>query len=91
MWFQLGIIGLIVFGALVASTLSRSWLFATDRPQFAPSVTGNFTAASMLPLLLLVALIVQSLAESRLLVEYGLFTLALLAVKTKRPQWGPVD
>ncbi|MGV8896765.1 MAG: O-antigen ligase family protein [Rhodoglobus sp.] len=88
-WFQLGIVGLIVFGVLVVSTLSRSWLFAVDRPQFSPSVTGNFTPASMLPLLLLVALIVQSFAESRLLVEYGLFTLALLAVKTQRPQWGP--
>ena len=86
-WFQLGIIGLIVFGALVVSTLSRSWLFAVDRPQLSPTTLGRFTAASLLPLLLLVALIVQSFAESRLLVEFGLFALALVAVKTKRPEW----
>lgn len=88
-WFQLGIIGLIVFGALVVSTLSRSWLFAVDRPQSSPGSPGAHTAVSLLPLLLLVALVVQSFAESRLLVEFGLFTLALLAVKTKRPEWTP--
>ena len=88
-WFQLGIIGLIVFGALIVSTLSRSWLFAVDRPQVSPGTQGDYSSASLLPLLLLVALIVQSFAESRLLVEFGLFTLALLAVKTKRPEWEP--
>ena len=88
-WFQLGIIGLIVFGALVVSTLSRSWLLAVDRAQVSPGSAGVHTAASLLPLLLIVALIVQSFAESRLLVEYGLFTLAVLAVKTKQPEWEP--
>lgn len=73
-WLQLGILGLIVFGALVLVALLRSWRLATVAP-------GN--AASLLPLLLLVALLVQSLAESRLLVEYGLFLLVLIAVKTK--------
>ena len=88
-WFQLGIIGLIIFGALVVSSLARSWLFAVDRPQFSPGKPQNHTAASLLPLLLLVALIVQSFAESRLLVEFGLFALALVAVKTRRPEWEP--
>ena len=88
-WFQLGIIGLIIFGALVLSTVSRAWLFAVDRPQVSPGNPGSFAPASLLPLLLLVALIVQSFAESRLLVEFGLFTLAVIAVKTKRPEWTP--
>jgi exopolysaccharide production protein ExoQ len=83
-WFQLGVVGLVVFGALVVSTLARSWLLAVDRPQVSLGVAQAHTAASLLPLLLLVALIVQSFAESRLLVEYGLFTLAVLAVKSKR-------
>ena len=48
-----------------------------------PRSPGAFTALSLLPLLLLVALLVQSLAESRLLIEYGLFTLVIIAVKTK--------
>ena len=87
-WFQLGIIGLIVFGALIVSTLSRSWLIAVDRPRVSVSDPGSHNTASLLPLLLLIALLVQSVAESRLLVEFGLFTIAVLAVKTKRPEWG---
>ena len=43
----------------------------------------GFTAISLLPLLLLVALLVQSVADSRLLVEYGMFLLVIVPVKTK--------
>ena len=38
----------------------------------------------MLPLLISVALLAQSLAESRILVESGWVFLVILAVKTKR-------
>jgi len=82
-FLQLGIAGLVVFGALVLSTGIRSWQFATERSQLLPGDPGRFTAISLLPLLLLVALLVQSLAESRLLVEYGLLTLVVIAVKSK--------
>ena len=43
-------------------------------------------------MLALVALLVQSVAESRLLVEYGLFLLAVIAVKTRRGRrWSPSE
>src|SRR5690606_16529944 len=74
-WLQLGILGLVVFGALVLVALVRSWMLA---------VSPQRNVAMLLPLLLVVALLVQSLAESRLLVEYGLFLLVVVAVKTKR-------
>lgn len=82
-FLQLGIAGLIAFGALILSTAIRSWLFATQREQKRPTEPGHFTVISLLPLLLLVALLVQSIAESRLLIEYGLFTLVIIAMKTK--------
>ncbi len=82
-WLQLGIIGLVVMGALVLSTLARSWAFAIDRPQTAPGRPGILSSATLLPLLVVVALLVQSVAESRMLVEYGIFLLALMAIKTK--------
>jgi O-antigen ligase len=82
-WLQLGIIGLVVFGAYVLSTLVRSWSVALDRP--APGGPGpRYRAIDILPLLLLVALLVQSLAESRLLIEYGFLLLTVIAVTTKR-------
>ncbi|MGX5680767.1 O-antigen ligase family protein [Schumannella luteola] len=82
-WFQLGVVGLIVFGALVLSTLVRSWFAALDRPQHLPDRPLPFRALSLLPLAIMTALVVQSLAESRLLVEFGMLFLVLIAVKTK--------
>lgn len=82
-WLQLGIVGLIVFGALVITTLVRSWLMATDRVVSFPGSPGTFSAVSLLAPLLLTALLVQSLAESRLLVEGCYMLLVILATSSK--------
>jgi O-antigen ligase len=84
LWLQLGIIGVIVFAAFALSALVRSWILAVDRPQFGAGQAGFYDPTTLLPVLVLVALIAQSFAESRLLIEYGLFLLALFAIKTKR-------
>jgi O-antigen ligase len=84
-WLQLGILGLIVFGALAVSTLWRSWFLAVDRPRLGISDTASYAVSALLPLLLIVALLAQSLAESRILVESGWVLLLVLAIKTKRP------
>lgn len=75
-FLQLGVLGLIVFGALVLSTTTRATLMAIDAPRDRRAIT-------MAPFLLMVALIVQSFAESRLLVEYGWLLLVLIAVTTR--------
>jgi exopolysaccharide production protein ExoQ len=85
LWLQLGAIGVIVFAAFALSALVRSWLMAVDRPQAGPGASGRYDASTLLPALILVALIAQSVAESRLLIEYGLLLLTLFAIKTKRP------
>ena len=82
-WLQLGILGLIVFGALVLSTTARAWLIAVDRPRDFAGKPSAYTASSLLPILLMAALLIQSLAESRILVEYGMLTLVVIAVKTR--------
>lgn len=96
-WLQLGILGLIVFGALVLTALARSWLMATgslvepaertlrraQRRNRPPSLPKRTSWIGMLPLLVLSAQLVQSLAESRILVEGGWILLVLFAVKTK--------
>lgn len=106
-WLQLGILGVVVFAALVLLTGYRAWRMATGTLAMATQAPANLanpatpttltdapgqpqpspaaaSALALLPILLLTALIVQSLAESRLLVEYGWLLLALLAVKTAR-------
>lgn len=82
--FQLGLVGLIIFIALVGAALLKAWQHAVDRPQSAPASPQKYSALTLLPLLILTALIVQSFAESRLITEYGLGLLVVVAVKTKR-------
>ena len=84
LWLQLGIVGVVVFAALMLSSVVRAWFFATDRPQFEPGKQQPYSAISALPLLVLTALAVQSLVESRLIIEYGILLLVIVAVKTKR-------
>jgi exopolysaccharide production protein ExoQ len=82
-WLQLGIVGLVVVGVLMLSMAVRSWAFAVDRPHLGLTSQGRYTALTLMPLALLTAQLVQSAAESRMLVEFGLFTVVLVAVKTK--------
>ena len=85
-WLQLGVVGVVAFAALALSTLWRSWFLAADRPRRSVADTAPFEASALLPLLIMAALLAQSVAESRLLVEYGWVLLVVLAVMTKRQQ-----
>ncbi|MFB9309287.1 O-antigen ligase [Agromyces hippuratus] len=86
-WMQLGIIGVIAFASIVTGALWRSWFLAVDRPMDAAGRPLPHSAAALVPLLLLVALIGQSFAESRLLIESGWLLLIAIAWSTKRRQW----
>lgn len=82
-WMQLGIVGLIIFIALVLGVVGRSWFTAVDRPRTGRVDDQPFTAITLLPLLLIAALIAQSATESRMLIEGGLLLLVMLSLKTK--------
>lgn len=79
-WFQLGFLGLIIFLVLALATLLRTWFFAVDRPRRFTGELLDFEVSSLAPLLIMVALLVQSLAESRLLVEGGWLLLVSFAL-----------
>lgn len=70
-WFQLGLVGLVVFFGLVGLAFARSWLLASRQR----SVVFTWSA------LMLVVLITTSLAESSLLVEFGWLTFVTCTVK----------
>ncbi len=93
LWLQVGVIGVVVFGALVLATLVRSWLIAVDPVVTSPRDPGSHVWLSLLPLLVLTAQLVQSIAESRILLEGGLMLLVIWAVKTKTSPLGlePVE
>ncbi len=81
-FLQLGAIGVAIFAIFVFGALVRSWGMAAEltRIRYAPAELRWPENAA--PLLLLVALLVQSLAESRLLIELGFALLVIIAIKT---------
>lgn len=83
-WMQLGVIGVVLLGAVCVSTLWRTWFMAVDRPRVDLDASRPYTPLAMLPLLLLIVLLVQSAAESRPLIEWGWVLIVLLAVASKR-------
>ncbi|GAA4061072.1 O-antigen ligase family protein [Agromyces indicus] len=88
-WMQLGVLGLIAFASIVIGALWRSWFLAVDPPMDDRGTRVPYTAASLIPLLALVALVGQSLAESRILIESGWLLLVAIAWGTKQRQWTP--
>jgi len=88
-WLQLGVIGVVVFAGVVIGALWRSWFLAVDRPMDASGRPLPYSAASLVPLLVLVSLLAQSLAESRILIEGGWVLLIVIAWATKQRQWTP--
>ncbi len=82
-WLQLGIVGVLVFAPLVLLTLQRVWFRAVDQPRVGPGPALPFATSALWPLMVMTALIVQSLTESRLLIESGWLLLVILAVKTR--------
>jgi len=82
-WLQLGIVGVLVFAPIVFLTLQRVWFRAVDQPRRGPGPALPYSATALWPLLVMTALLVQSLTESRLLIESGWLMLVILAVKTR--------
>lgn len=73
-WLQLGVIGVILFVGMLGLAFSRSWLLAGSRR----SVVYAWPAAT------LVALILVSLAESSIMVEFGWMTFVVCCVKASQ-------
>lgn len=80
-YLQLGILGLIVVGMFALTTVVRSWSFALDGPR----------DSALVPVALLTALLVQSLAESRLLIEIGWALFVVIAIRTASNRWARSD
>lgn len=79
-WLQIGAVGLTAFLALITMTVLRSASWSIDPPL---GDVPSTPAARTLPMLLLMMLLVQALAESRLLIEAGMVFLIYLATASK--------
>lgn len=73
-WLQVGIVGLMLFLALLALALVRSWLLGSNKP----------SVVYVWPALVLITLIVVSAAESSVLSGIGWFTLVIVTLKASQ-------
>ncbi|ROS53043.1 O-antigen ligase [Frigoribacterium sp. PhB24] len=87
-WFQLGWIGLALFGLTIVGVALRSWWWAVDRRMLSRDVAAPWSALDLLPLLLVTALLVHGLTESRLIVEWGWATFVVVVLVTRRDPFG---
>jgi len=71
-WFQIGAVGLVAFAALIVVVSVRA---------VRDAVNGRH-AAALFPALAMTALLVQSLAESRILIEGGWLLVVVIAVQS---------
>ena len=84
LWSNLGLTMLTSFGGLALATLVRSWAVALDLPGGIPKPgVPNRAALGFLPVMIVVALLVHSIAESRLLIEICYVLLVVFAIRTR--------
>ena len=83
LWMQVGIVGLVIFALVVLTTVLRGLYSSTHRVWHVTGRRLEFSAVTLLPILVMTMLLVQSITESRFLVEEGLLMLCILAIKLK--------
>lgn len=84
-WLQLGVLGVIALALTMISLTWRSWFIAIDRPRWDLNETRPYFANSLLPLLITTALLVQSFAESQLVIQSGWALVVILSLTVKDP------
>ncbi|WP_434810415.1 O-antigen ligase family protein [Microbacterium sp. bgisy189] len=82
--FQLGVIGLVLMALAYLAFLWRSWFFAVDRPRWDLVDDRPYSPITLLPTLTAAVLVVQGLAESGPLLNWGWMFVVLLAFKIKQ-------
>jgi O-antigen ligase len=73
-WFQLGLVGFLIFIGLLGLAFTRSWLLASRRRSL----------VFAWPALVLLGLVISAFAESSLLLEFGWLTFVACCVKAAR-------
>ena len=81
---QLGAVGVVIMALAYFAFVWRSWFFAVDRPRWDLVADRPYSPITLLPTLTAALLIVQGVAESTPLLNWGWFFLVMLAFKIKQ-------
>ena len=82
-FFQLGLVGLVILALAYLAFIWRSWFFAVDRPRWDLRSDRPYTAVTLLPSLIGAVLLVQGFSESGPLLGWGWGLLTMFAFKIK--------
>lgn len=82
-FFQLGIIGIVLVAGVYLAFVWRSWFFAVDRPQWDLRSDRPYSPLTLLPTLVATVLLVQGLSESGPLMLWGWMFVVMFAFKIK--------
>lgn len=80
---QLGAVGVVVLAAAYGSLLWRAWFFAVDRPQWDAHENRPYSPLTLVPILLVWALLAQGVTESNPMMLWGWMLVVLLTFKIK--------
>lgn len=81
---QLGVVGVVLIALVLLAFVWRSWFFAVDRPRWDLVADRPYSPLALLPTLFGAVLLVQGLAESAPLLNWGWMLLVLFAFKIKQ-------
>ncbi len=81
---QLGAVGVVIMALTYLAFIWRSWFFAVDRPRWDLVADRPYSPLTLLPTLLAAQLLVQGLAESTPLLNWGWMFLVMFAFKIKQ-------
>ncbi|GAA1689311.1 hypothetical protein GCM10009808_02750 [Microbacterium sediminicola] len=83
-FFQLGVVGVILLACVYLAFVWRSWFFAVDRPRWDLRADRPYSPLTLLPTLTGAVLLVQGVAESAPLMGWGWMLLIVLGSKIKQ-------
>lgn len=83
-YLQLGIVGVALMALTYLAFIWRSWFFAVDRPRWDLVADRPYSSLTLLPTLLAAQLLVQGMAESTPLLNWGWMFLVMFAFKIKQ-------
>lgn len=91
-FLQLGAAGVLLVAIACGALVWRAWFFAVDRPRWDADGSRPFSVLSLVPLLVVWALLVQGLTESNPIMLWGWTLVVLFSFKIKTaPVLSPVD
>lgn len=82
-FFQLGVVGVLLMATAWAALAWRAWFFAVDRPRWDLDAKRPYSSLSLLPTMVVAALLVEGLAESAPIMLWGWMLLVLFSFKIK--------